>query len=118
MRRQPLRVVLDSQLRTPAAAKVLSADAATLLLHREQAAASDVVNASPAELASVAAGTAGLDLHAVMTLLAERQCNEILVESGPRLAGALLQSGLVDELVEIHESGRSRLSTMAEEFMR
>ena len=34
-----------------------------------------------------------------MAALAARQCNEILVESGPRLAGALLQQGLVDELV-------------------
>ena len=31
--------------------------------------------------------------------LAQQQCNEILVESGPRLAGALLRAGLVDELI-------------------
>ncbi|MEP1595554.1 MAG: bifunctional diaminohydroxyphosphoribosylaminopyrimidine deaminase/5-amino-6-(5-phosphoribosylamino)uracil reductase RibD, partial [Halieaceae bacterium] len=97
--RQPLRVVLDSQLRTPLNAKVLSADAATLLLHGEQAETSEALKASPAEIAPLAVGFAGLDLHAVMTLLAERQCNEILVESGPRLAGALLQAGLADELI-------------------
>jgi diaminohydroxyphosphoribosylaminopyrimidine deaminase/5-amino-6-(5-phosphoribosylamino)uracil reductase len=34
-----------------------------------------------------------------MTELAARQCNEILVESGPRLAGALLRHGLLDELI-------------------
>jgi diaminohydroxyphosphoribosylaminopyrimidine deaminase/5-amino-6-(5-phosphoribosylamino)uracil reductase len=34
-----------------------------------------------------------------MAALSARQCNEILVESGPRLAGALLQAGLLDELI-------------------
>ena len=34
-----------------------------------------------------------------MDYLAAQHCNEILVESGPRLAGALLQAGLLDELI-------------------
>jgi diaminohydroxyphosphoribosylaminopyrimidine deaminase/5-amino-6-(5-phosphoribosylamino)uracil reductase len=34
-----------------------------------------------------------------MAHLTAQQCNEILVESGPRLAGALLQAGLLDELI-------------------
>jgi diaminohydroxyphosphoribosylaminopyrimidine deaminase/5-amino-6-(5-phosphoribosylamino)uracil reductase len=41
----------------------------------------------------------GLDLYALMAELSARHCNEILVESGPRLAGALLRLGLLDELV-------------------
>ena len=41
----------------------------------------------------------GLDLHAVMRELAGRECNEVHVEAGPTLAGALLQAGLVDEIV-------------------
>ncbi len=41
----------------------------------------------------------GLDLTALLDHLAARQCNEILVESGPRLAGALLAAGLLDDLV-------------------
>ena len=44
-------------------------------------------------------GEQGLDLRAFLDALAARQANEILVESGPRLAGALVQAGLVDELV-------------------
>ncbi|MDZ7782947.1 MAG: dihydrofolate reductase family protein [Halioglobus sp.] len=40
-----------------------------------------------------------LDLHSLMRELARRQCNEILLESGPRLAGAMLRAGLVDELI-------------------
>jgi len=93
--RQPLRVVLDSDLRTPAQAKVLQGDGETLLLHRE--------GAAPAGGASFealpAAPGGGLDLQAMVHALAARAVNEILVESGPRLAGALLAAGLVDELI-------------------
>ena len=51
----------------------------------------------PSKLAPRAAR--GLDLHAVLRRLAEMEVNEIWVESGPRLAGALLQEGLVNEVV-------------------
>jgi diaminohydroxyphosphoribosylaminopyrimidine deaminase/5-amino-6-(5-phosphoribosylamino)uracil reductase len=44
-------------------------------------------------------GDRGLDLQVLMKYLAAQQYNEILVESGPRLAGALLQAGLLDELI-------------------
>ena len=40
-----------------------------------------------------------VDLNAVMRDLAERGCNEVLVEAGSALNGALLKAGLVDELV-------------------
>jgi diaminohydroxyphosphoribosylaminopyrimidine deaminase/5-amino-6-(5-phosphoribosylamino)uracil reductase len=40
-----------------------------------------------------------LDLHAVAARLAELQVNELLVECGPRLAGAFVLAGLVDELL-------------------
>ena len=118
--RQPLRVVLDSDLRTPPRAKVLQGGGETLLLHREGATppwearpradsggsnhqASRGERAAPAETVSFAALPAapggGRDLHAMLRLLAAREVNEILVESGPRLAGALLAAGLLDELI-------------------
>ena len=50
-------------------------------------------------LESLPSASEGLSLPAVMGILADRQCNEILVESGPRLAGALLRAGLLDELI-------------------
>jgi riboflavin biosynthesis pyrimidine reductase len=40
-----------------------------------------------------------LQLPALFTELAKRQINQVLVEAGPRLAGALLQQGLLDEIV-------------------
>jgi diaminohydroxyphosphoribosylaminopyrimidine deaminase/5-amino-6-(5-phosphoribosylamino)uracil reductase len=39
------------------------------------------------------------DLSAVLALLARRDCNEVHVEAGPTLCGALLAAGLVDELL-------------------
>lgn len=94
--RQPLRVLLDSELRTPAGAKILDAAAPTLVCHGDGA-------TPPAHMAHVdtlaLGGAGGIDLHALMAALAARQANEILVESGARLAGAMLAAGLVDELI-------------------
>jgi diaminohydroxyphosphoribosylaminopyrimidine deaminase / 5-amino-6-(5-phosphoribosylamino)uracil reductase len=97
--RQPLRVVLDSRLQTPAGARVLQGDAPTLLCHDETMAVPAAISASTAQRLALPHGEHGLDLVALMDKLAAQQCNEILVESGPRLAGALLQAGLLDELI-------------------
>ena len=100
--RQPLRVVLDSSLRTPPDARVLAAaadGAATLICHSEASQVPTALARSGAELLALTRGESGLDLGQVMAALAARHCNEILVESGPRLAGALLQQGLLDELI-------------------
>ncbi len=95
--RQPLRVVLDSRLRTPPGAKLLDAAAPTLVCHSEGAHVPG--HLAGVETLALGAGAGGLDLDALMDALAARQANEILVESGPRLAGALLAAGLVDELI-------------------
>ena len=93
----PLRVVLDRRLRTPAGSHVLDAAAPTLLLHGSGAAV-------PAYLAGVERMVVGergggLDLGEVLRRLAARGCNEVHVEAGPTLGGALLEAGLVDELL-------------------
>lgn len=94
--RRALRVVLDSALRTPETAAILSVDQRTLVLHREH-------QAVPAHLQAVAkpivATGQGLDLHAMLAHLQALECNEILLESGPSLAGAMLRAGLIDELI-------------------
>ncbi len=94
----PLRVVLDRRLRTPAGSHVLDGGTPTLLLHAAGAAtAGDRLAA--VELAAVAEQGDALDLHAVLELLAARDVNELHVEAGPTLCGALLAAGLVDELL-------------------
>jgi diaminohydroxyphosphoribosylaminopyrimidine deaminase/5-amino-6-(5-phosphoribosylamino)uracil reductase len=97
--RQPLRVVLDSTLRTPVSARVLAGGGPTLVCHDTAARVPQELARSGAELLGLPRGEQGLDLQRLMAELSARQCNEILVESGPRLAGALLREGLLDELV-------------------
>jgi diaminohydroxyphosphoribosylaminopyrimidine deaminase/5-amino-6-(5-phosphoribosylamino)uracil reductase len=94
----PLRVVLDRRLCTPAGSHVLDGSAPTLVLHGEQA---DVADARFArvERAGVAERDGTLDLPAALALLAARGCNELHVEAGPTLCGALFAQGLADELL-------------------
>ncbi len=98
--RQPLRVVLDTQLRMPAQANMLSLPGATLVVTgvtdtlRWQA-----LQQAGAEVVTVGTGAGQLQPEAVMNLLAKREVNEVLLECGPTLAGAFLRAGLVDELV-------------------
>jgi diaminohydroxyphosphoribosylaminopyrimidine deaminase/5-amino-6-(5-phosphoribosylamino)uracil reductase len=97
--RQPLRVVLDSRLQTPADAKVVDGSAPSLLCHDETVAVPAAIADSAAQRLALPRDDRGLDLKALLEYLTAQQCNEILVESGPRLAGALLQAGLLDELI-------------------
>ncbi len=94
----PLRVVLDRQLRTPAGSHVLDGSAPTLVLHGPSASCADKRYAQ-AELAAVAEQGGALDLATVLSLLAARGVNELHVEAGPTLCGALFAAGLVDELL-------------------
>ena len=98
-RKQPLRVVLDSHLQTPASAKVVDSAAPTLLCHGEGEEPSAGLIATGCEFLPLYRGESGLDLTSLMTELNGRQSNEILVECGPRLAGAFLRAGLLDEII-------------------
>lgn len=98
--RRPLRVVLDTQLRTPAGAQVLSFSSSTLILTRDATKPEAVeLREAGVQVASVRASARGLDLEAVIERLAELECNEVLVEAGPTLAGEFIRLGLVDEIV-------------------
>lgn len=102
--RQPLRVVVDSRLRTPAAAKMLTLDGDTLLLGTApRDAASDLIEAGAAyeRLDEIAYGTHpnGVDLAAALELLGRRGVNTLLVEAGPLLVGSLVTRRLADRLV-------------------
>jgi diaminohydroxyphosphoribosylaminopyrimidine deaminase/5-amino-6-(5-phosphoribosylamino)uracil reductase len=97
--RQPLRVILDSRLRTPPDARILAPPGACLILCvHEDPERARALRAAGAEVLKVAAAGDGIDLGAALELLAARQVNELLVECGAGLAGAFLAAGLVDEL--------------------
>lgn len=93
----PLRVVLDAQLRTLQCVRVREGDAATLYLHDPALTAPVLDGAEFAASPLLADGR--FDLQAVMALLAERGINDVHVEAGPTLCGALLNAGLADEVL-------------------
>lgn len=99
--RQPLRVVLDSGLRMPSQARMLTQPGKTLVLTASSdAARQQALTAAGAEVQTIPLATAGrLDLTAVLEYLGQCEINELLLEAGPTLSGALLQAGLLDELV-------------------
>lgn len=94
--RQPDRIVLDSQRRVPALAAVWSAGARCFWLGASTP-ASVPAEVEALTVESTAEGT--ISLPKALAVLAARQVNAVLVECGPRLAGALLAERLVDELV-------------------
>ncbi len=97
---QPLRVILDTRLRTPPTAKTLQLPGSVLILTAvADPTLQQPLRAAGADVVVVPRAANGLDLRAVMAELARRECNEIHAECGPTLAGALLQAGLLDELV-------------------
>jgi diaminohydroxyphosphoribosylaminopyrimidine deaminase/5-amino-6-(5-phosphoribosylamino)uracil reductase len=94
----PLRVVLDANLRTPADARVLDGAAPTLVAHAKSASPRGA-RFDRADEAPFDADDGRLDLAAILAALAAREVNELQVESGPILSGALLAAGLVDEIL-------------------
>ncbi len=98
--RQPLRVVLDSRAQTPPAARILQPPQHTVIFtaapHSEGAAQLRSVGV---EVIEAMRAPDGLDLTAVLRELSRRECNDVLIEAGPMLAGAFLREQLVDELI-------------------
>jgi len=96
VRRQPLRVVLDSEFKTPALANIVNLPGKTWLVGAQSLPAESIGNA---DLKVLAGNDGRIDLKALLQKLADNECNEVLVEAGAVLSGAFLQAGLVDELV-------------------
>lgn len=92
----PLRVVLDTRLRSVRRGRVREGGAPTLYLHDAKVPAPDLANAGFAAMPTV---DGRLELGAVLALLAARGINEVHTEAGATLAGALLRGGWVDELL-------------------
>jgi len=94
----PLRVVLDRNLRTPIGAHILDGSAPTLVFHAPGAHAPHP-DFAHADLVAVETHGDHLDLTQVLAELGRRGVNELQVEAGPTLCGALFAPGLVDELL-------------------
>ena len=97
---QPLRVVLDSHLRVSARARLFDAPGSALVYCTQASpAAADALRARGAEVVEVSASDGRIDLGAVLRDLANRGINELHVEAGPTLNGALLARDMVDEVL-------------------
>jgi diaminohydroxyphosphoribosylaminopyrimidine deaminase/5-amino-6-(5-phosphoribosylamino)uracil reductase len=93
-------VVLDSRLRTPPGARILAPPGTALILCSEaEPGRAAALREAGAEVLAVGSSAGGVDLAAALAALAARQVNELLVECGAGLAGALLSAGLADELL-------------------
>jgi diaminohydroxyphosphoribosylaminopyrimidine deaminase/5-amino-6-(5-phosphoribosylamino)uracil reductase len=99
--RQPARIVVDSRLRIPLSAQITSRPGRTIVLGIEAAAAlAPSLKAAGLEVHLLPATSDGrVDLNAALDLLGELEFNEVMVEAGAFLNGALLRAGLVDEWV-------------------
>ncbi len=97
---QPARVVLDSRLRMPPQSRMLQEPGRTRIVAAESDPARRAsLEAAGATVDVFATADGRVDLRAMLDFLATQSINELLVEAGPRLNGALLDAGLVDEVV-------------------
>lgn len=99
--RQPLRVVLDSRLRLPRHADILSQATQVLVVHNGCPENQDKLAGWPAhvEFMALPAADGRIHLGRLLSELALRQCNEVLVEAGATLAASFLRGGLLDEAI-------------------
>ncbi|MEE4733493.1 bifunctional diaminohydroxyphosphoribosylaminopyrimidine deaminase/5-amino-6-(5-phosphoribosylamino)uracil reductase RibD [Pseudomonas alliivorans] len=94
--RLPLRVLIDGRLRVPLDAPFFQAGSA-LVATCAAASARGRYHDEGHEIVAMADSAGHVDLRKLLTELGARGVNEVLVEAGPRLAGAFTRLGLVDE---------------------
>jgi diaminohydroxyphosphoribosylaminopyrimidine deaminase / 5-amino-6-(5-phosphoribosylamino)uracil reductase len=97
--RQPLRVIIDSQLNTPLSAKVLQHGNAVIAYVNDSLNRVDNLKKTGVKLLQVPANNGRVCLKTMLLELANLQINEVLVEAGATLSGALVEAQLVDELL-------------------
>jgi diaminohydroxyphosphoribosylaminopyrimidine deaminase/5-amino-6-(5-phosphoribosylamino)uracil reductase len=97
---QPIRVILDSQLQTPTTAQMATLPGRSLILTcSDDAEKQQDLQDAGFEVHRLPDNKGRLDLPEVMRFLATQQVNEVLVEAGAVLNGALLAANLLDEII-------------------
>ena len=100
----PIRVVLDPNLSMPTDAKMLSLPGRTILMTSKETTDRapelvEILHNQGIEMVAVSAQDDHLDIESILHYLAEvENINDVMVESGAIVAGAFMQSGLVNEL--------------------
>ncbi|MFP6681608.1 MAG: bifunctional diaminohydroxyphosphoribosylaminopyrimidine deaminase/5-amino-6-(5-phosphoribosylamino)uracil reductase RibD, partial [Gammaproteobacteria bacterium] len=97
---QPLRVILDTHLRSPSSSRIFREAGETLVFTAStDARRTEALQALGAVVESCPVTAAGLDLEVILQRLAAREVNEVLVEAGPAVVGAFVRDHLFDDLV-------------------
>jgi diaminohydroxyphosphoribosylaminopyrimidine deaminase/5-amino-6-(5-phosphoribosylamino)uracil reductase len=102
--RQPVRVVVDSRLRTPTAARLFDPGGGAVLIATTRAAPSPnatALEAAGAELLVLPARDGRVDIGALLGTLGERQIISVLAEGGAEVLGSLRDAGLIDSVVAV-----------------
>ncbi len=97
--RQPLKVVVDSRLELPLSAKLLESGKVLVAAALDDRARIAALQRRGAEVLILPNARGKVELTQLMRELARREINEVQVEAGSKLNGALLGEGLVDELL-------------------
>ncbi len=98
--RQPLRVIVDSALATPAVARTLAPPGKVLIAAaRPEPGKCSALESAGAECLQLPGIEGRVDLALLLSELARRQCNEVLLEAGATLTGAFARAGLIDEYI-------------------
>ena len=97
--RQPIRIVLDSNWRTSRQAALFDLPGPVWLIGVNENQAAAQLDAHPARLVRLPGKDGRVDLNDLMDWLGQESINELHVEAGPTLCGALLQAEVVDELL-------------------
>ena len=96
---QPMRIIVDSTLKTPIDAKILVGGNVLIAFAHDADNKSAALLSTGAKLLCIADDQGKVCLKTLLTHLAAREINEVLVEGGEGLNGALLTQNLIDELL-------------------
>lgn len=97
--RQPLRVLLDGWLEVRPAARIIAGGNTLVYSSVADEARAAALREQGADVVVLPDGTGKVDLAAMLRDLARRGINEVMVEAGARLNGALLKAGCIDEVL-------------------
>jgi diaminohydroxyphosphoribosylaminopyrimidine deaminase / 5-amino-6-(5-phosphoribosylamino)uracil reductase len=97
---QPWRIIIDSNLKTPVSSRIFDCDGHILLACATGNSDTQVqLESKGAVVKSFPQKNGRVDLASMLGCLAGMEINEVLLEAGPGLSGAMLQAGLIDEMI-------------------
>lgn len=97
--RQPIRVIVDARLDTPPHAAILGSGAVWIACAGDEGPRAQALRAAGATLLPCATAGGRIDLGALMQILGQRGINELMVEAGAQLSGAVINAGIADEVL-------------------